>query len=315
MNLEDICTARNKLNGSIRDFFLRRSFIEVETPLLWKSPGVEAHIDPFEIVSGDDSPLYLIHSPEFQMKCLTARFRKIFQITRSFRKNESSPLHNPEFSILEWYRSPADIQPIIDDLVELLEHIFTSFDKPCPSLPRVSYDAIFEQHLSIVPSRITSLEDLRRRLANVLKDEIRDCRSLEEAITLLYVHRVEPELVKRKWSGLVYPFPSCFPTLAAVIPNHPELADRVELYIDGIEIANGFTEINDIETFLKRLASINRIRLQDNRDAPPADPVYLERLRGKNLPQAAGIAVGIDRLLMKLLDLESIDEVILFPLR
>ncbi|MEW5693691.1 MAG: amino acid--tRNA ligase-related protein [Candidatus Hydrogenedentota bacterium] len=326
MDIKSLLITKDRFYASLRTFFKEQGFTEVETPVLCSSPGAEAHIEAFStILEFNDKKRdirYLINSPEFQMKSLLVYLDKIFQITKSFRNKEISRLHNPEFTILEWYRNHSIVQDLISDSKNLISFIFNEFHIPGPTLEIVSYDSLFEEYLNLTPSDFNSLDSLLGYLngsgrilqsQHILKN-IKNSSTLDEAINILYVNYIETILQKQKWNGIIYPFPSLFTTLSKNFLQNPALAERMELYLNGIEISNGFLEIDNYEDFINRLNVIYNYRQQNNLPIYPVDERYLELLKNNLLPPHSGIALGCDRLLMVLLGSHNIQDILPFSI-
>lgn len=261
----------------IRDFFRLRSFLELETPIGIAAPAPEAYIDLYS--TGE---FYLASSPELEMKQLIAAgCGNCFQLTRSFRKEEHGRLHNREFSILEWYRIGASYRDLMRDCEDLVAHISTVLHptgryaaallQPRP-WPCITVDAAFQKHAGWSP-----LNDF---------DEDRFFMDL--------VTRVEPGL--GDGPVLFSDFPIQLASLAQQHKEEPRAAERFELYIGGVEIANGFTELADAEVQRQRFLDEQKKQLALGKSRTPLPEAFLAAL--PFLPPSAGIALGVDRLVM-----------------
>ena len=298
---------RLKLRARILDltraFFHDLGFIEVETPIVCSSPGVEVHLKALETTVARHH-MYLTTSPEFHMKrLLAAGMDRIFQVTRAFRDGERGRRHNPEFTILEWYRTGCDYNAIMQDCEELLAHLAVVL-YGVPALPeaRGARPAV---DLSPPWERVTFHQAFTR--AGLSTEGLsRDER------TLAFVERVEPSLGRTHGTFLTE-YPADDASLARLKPKDPSVAERFEAYAGGLELANGFSELCDADAYLDRcmadLAERRRLGLPEY----PIDARYVAMLRD-GLPECAGVAVGMDRVVMLLSGAASIEDVIAFPL-
>jgi lysyl-tRNA synthetase class 2 len=279
----------------IRDFFMGQHFLEVETPIRCPSLIPEAHIDPMLSESH-----YLQASPELCMKRLLSQgHEKIFQICKCFRKNERGPRHLPELTLLEWYASSTTYLNLMDQCQGLFRHIAEKLgmgthlayqDKTIDlGLPfdRITVEQAFTLYGS--KSAIQALED----------------GSFDEIMGF----EVEPCLGKKR-PCILYDYPAPLASLARLKPENKELAQRFELYIAGIELANGFTELNDPVLQRQRFLKENNLRVTRGETALPMPEKFLSDLN--TMPEAAGIALGIDRLVMLFCNASTIDEVVAF---
>jgi lysyl-tRNA synthetase class 2 len=290
----------------LRKFFDDRGFYEVETPLVANEIIPELHIEPIRTASGD----FLQSSPELHMKRLVASgATAIYQVTRSFRQDERGALHNPEFTIVEWYRVGADLQAGI----ELLDELVTKLCGTSPAA-RTTYAEAFRRTLSIDPHTVTVTEMATVAIAagvHVPAGMLTDDR--DEWLNLLLASRVEPQLGRDR-PEILYHYPASQASLAKIARSDAgyEVAERFELYYRGIELANGFHELGDAAELRRRFENVNTARAADGRDALPLP----ERLLGAlehGLPACTGCALGFDRLAMLAIDSTSIDDVIAFP--
>jgi len=279
----------------IRQFFDTRGFLEVDTPI--RSPAIAPEK---EIVPFGSEGWFLATSPELYMKrLLAAGYDRIYQLSHSFRKGERGQLHNPEFTLLEWYRKDADYTVMISDTEQLVVSIARG----------LGIGEVFKYRgktIDLKPpwGRIT-VSDLYLQMAgwDPVKDP--DTRRFDEDMVVNVIPRLNPH---RPTVILDYPAPMA--SLARLKPGRSDVAERAEVFIGGLELANAYSELNSLEEqrtrFLKEAEVIKR---EQSRDAPIPEK-FLESL--KHLPDCAGIALGVDRLVMLFCDAASIDGVMPF---
>lgn len=297
---------RAALLRKLREFFQDRAFIEVETPLLASEIIPELHIEPLRLEGG----AFLQASPELHMKrLLAAGARDIFQVTRSFRAGERGQLHNPEFTIVEWYRTGDDMAAGIDRLDELTQSLLNT-----PPATRTTYAEAFERNICISPHSAT-LEALAAAAekANVAVPAGMNRQDRDEWLNLLLATRVEPQLGSDR-PEVVYHFPASQASLAKVVrlENEYDVAERFELYFRGIELANGFHELGDPTELRARFERVNIARVAEGRRTLPMPDRLIAALE-HGLPDCTGVALGFDRLAMLAIGAKSIDEVVAFP--
>lgn len=299
-----------------RAFFARRGVLEVETPTLAPAVIVERHIDPIPARCHPDGPggsrtqpLYLLSSPEAHMKrLLAAGSGPIYQITRSFRDGERGTMHNPEFTILEWYRPGWDSQRLMDEVSELLEETLGA-----SAAARISYRELFRESLGIDPFSCAAGE-LERAAADAGLDLPRgaDRGDRDLWLDLLLGGRLQGELGRDRPTFL-HDYPASQAALARVRrEDYGDVAERFELFHRGIELCNGYRELTDPEEQRHRLDEAKRQRRADGRAPLPVDERFLEALEA-GLPEGSGVALGLDRLVMLACGARTIDEVIAFP--
>ncbi len=303
---------RARLLRQLRAFFHRCGFLEVETPILSADTVVDRHLDPFSLnvgpVGGKPQELWLQTSPEFAMKrLLAAGAEAIYQVSRVFRREERGPLHNPEFTLVEWYRTGDDFRAGMQFTADLCETLLNR-----GQAQPISYAEAFQRHVGLDPHTA----DLSALVAAA-----RQCQSpppegmpLEDRdgwLDWLLTERVQVHLgVERP--VLLYDFPASQAALAQIRPGEPPLAERFELYVGGWELANGYHELLDAAELRRRNARANELRRADGKAALPEDSRLLAAME-RGLPPAVGCALGFDRLVMLAAGAKSIDEVIAFP--
>ena len=303
----DVLRKRALLLRTVRDFFEQRGSLEVETPAIVASPGVDAHLDA--IPAGDR---WLTTSPEYHMKRLLADGSgPIHQIAKAWRAGELGALHEPEFTLLEWYRPGLDDHGMMDETEELVRTCARALGASRPDLDepfaRMTWSEAFREHLGFDPE-----VDPVRRLGLLLRASgTRPPRGatpedLEDlALSLLIQPRFQSPTFLTDW-------PASRAALAR-LKSGGHVSARFELYLGGLEIANGYHELQDVEEQRRRIDAENQRRVDLGKDTYPVDERFLAALE-VGLPDCAGNALGIDRLLLALLDLDDIGAVRSFRL-
>lgn len=299
---------RAKILNQIRNFFSARDCLEVETPLLSSCSIPDPNIHSIA-VPNQNQTWYLQTSPEFAMKRLLASGSgSIYQICKAFRAEEKGNLHNPEFTILEWYRINFDHHELMDEMQELLECIFAKKF----TIERLSYEAMFQKHLELDPHRakITEFRACAAEHQLNLSTEIKQSSDRDLWLNTLLTHLIEPKLGQNS-PTFIYDYPVSQAALARIrAPQNADdvsVAERFEVYINGIELANGFHELaahhEQRQRFLKDLSTRQNLNLPKI----PLDENLLAALK-HGLPNCAGVALGIDRLVMLVAKLKSIEQ-------
>lgn len=291
---------------SIRDFFHARGVTEVETPLMCHTSVTDPFIQSIPAYPhGDDQRYYLQTSPEYAMKrLLAASSGSIFQISKAFRQGEIGRMHNPEFSMLEWYRSGFDHHKLMDEMDELLQMVLQT-----PAAQRLSYGELFEQFLQIDP-HTASLAELAACAKNHNIQVEAHITDNDTWLNVLMSHVIEPALATDR-PCFVYDFPATQAALARIQPGNPPVAARFEVYFRGVELANGFHELQDAAEQRKRFENNVRERKRLGLHKLPIDELFLAALT-HGLPDCAGVALGIDRLIMLALNCSQISDVLSF---
>jgi len=291
--------ARAAAVRAIRAFFDERGFVEVETPQVVPSPGLDVHLDALS-VHGLDAPRWLATSPEYQMKRLLALgMPRIYQLGKSFRRGELGAHHQPEFTMLEWYRAGAGAAEVMRDTEELVEHVCRAV-RGAPELPSgISVAA---------PWARATVDDAFQRFAGVRVDDVLPD---EERFFRLLVDAIEPRLPEL---GPVFltRWPASMASLARIADDDPRWAERFEAYVGGLELCNGFDELTDAAEQRARLERDQRERAARGLEVYPIDERFLEALE-RGMPRAGGNALGVDRLVMLVLGADRIGDVIAFP--
>lgn len=243
-------------------------------------------------------------------RLLAAGSGSIFQLCKAFRNGESGRFHNPEFTLLEWYRVGFDLHDLMNEIAELLTLVLAGKYK---GEQRISYQALFHQY--------TGLDALSFDLISY--SEFANAKGLTEAVTLcgenhamwldlLFSHVIQPEL-SRDILYLVYGYPACFSSLARLNAENSLITDRIEVFINGVELGNGYFELNDVGEQTQRFEQEINLRQQQNLPKVNKDERLLGALKA-GLPDCAGMAIGLDRLLMLIADCDSIIDVLAFPI-
>jgi lysyl-tRNA synthetase class 2 len=294
---------RARVYRQIRTFFNTRGCLEVDTPVLMPTTNTDVQVGSLELSCGARR-LFLQTSPEYAMKrLLAAGSGSIFQIGHAFRQDERGQRHNTEFSLLEWYREGYDYQQLMGEM-ELL--ITTLSLRQC-DFSRITYRQLFAQSLDLKIDDI-SLDDLRAECVR----RVPGCDSLaldfDQCLDLLLALVVAPDM---RGYQFVYDYPRSQAALARISARDPDIAERFELFYDGVELANGFSELTDADQQRARFETDNSLRAQQGLPQYDIDECLLAALE-YGLEECAGVALGLDRLLMVLLDLDSIDQVLTF---
>jgi len=311
----EVIQMRARMLSRIRSFFGERGVLEVETPLLSSCFGTEPSIEP--LCSEFTGPgyaagrkLYLQSSPEFFMKRLLADGSgPIYQVCKAFRNAEAGRLHNPEFSILEWYRPDFDARRLMREVGELVAQLL---GRPDLAIEYIPYALLFNEKLGLDIFELQAQE-----LATFARDRnLIGAESLELDrdgwLNLLMSTLIESDLGS---DGLCFvtDYPATQASLARLNEADPRTAARFELYYQGVELANGFEELADAEEQAERFEHENCVRRSNGQLPMPVDEALLGALE-HGLPQCSGVALGLDRVLMCQLGLEDIDQVLTFSL-
>jgi len=295
--------ARARLYQQIRAYFAGHDCLEVDTPLLATSTNTDVNIESI-LAYNFDVHHYLQTSPEFAMKRLLASGSgSIYQICHAFRGNERGRRHQSEFTLLEWYRIDFDYLRLMDEMESLIDTLSGEQNQ----YQRISYADLMLTQANIDIDSI-SLAELRRNCAEQLPGTDSAQLDFDQCLDLLIGLVIEPRM---KGFVFVYDYPVSQAALARVKADNVRVAERFELFYNGLELANGFSELTDAALQRARFEADNRQRLEQSSEAYPIDEQLLAALTN-GLPECAGVALGLDRLLMVLLDFDSIDQVMTF---
>lgn len=304
---------RASLNRLVREFFHTRGCLEVETPILSEAGNTDPNIESFSLQfsgprSAGEAQRWLRTSPEFALKrLLAAGIGDCYELGRVFRNGEAGRRHNPEFTLLEWYRVGWDHRRLMGEAIELVQAALALVGRETTanSMP---YAELFKQILGICP-HTASLEQLQAPMAEFSIDP--DGLGRDDWLDLLLTHRIESALPSHALT-VVYDYPASQCALARVRPGDPPLAERFELFLGGIELANGYHELLDAGEQRARFERDQAVRRERGSPQPPIDARLIEALHA-GLPSCAGVAMGLDRLLMAMLDTQGIADVMAFP--
>ncbi len=333
---------REKVIRSIREFFYENHFHEVETPLLVPALIPESYLDVFETNlldrKGSKKRMFLTTSPEASLKkLLVAGVGNCFEISKSFRNCETgSKLHNPEFTILEWYRVGASYKDVMQDCENLLIYIFNKVKSRkddfkityqgkiidiTPLWERISVSEAFQKYADISFAEISEIKngkvffpvdhfaDIARKKGYTIEKK----NSWEEIFHQIFFNEVEPHLGKGGKPTIIYDYPRPLAALSKVKETDPRFAERFEFYIGGLELGNCYTELTDFEEHKKRFDSEMQLIRSLKKTLPVPDQDFLNALR-EGLPPCSGIGIGVDRLIMLFSDTKTIQETLLFPI-
>jgi lysyl-tRNA synthetase class 2 len=327
--------ARNAAMAALRRYFAEQGFVEVDTPALQVSPGMEVHLKAFatelEEPFGERRRLYLHTSPEFAMKKLLAAGEpRLFQFARVFRNGERAPTHHPEFTMLEWYRAGADWTALVADCEGILRTALAAVAPalsngalrwrgvaadPAPPFERMSVADAFARHAGI-DLHATAPDPLRPDAA-VLATAARRIGiatqphdTWEDVFFKIFLDRVEPKLGSGR-PTILHSYPASMAALARIDRADPRVAERCELFVAGLELANGFGELTDPAEQRRRFEADMAKKQDLYGERVPIDEDFIAAVGG--MPDAAGMALGFDRLMMCATGAERIEDVLWAP--
>lgn len=312
-----------QLIQAIRNYFLKEEFLDVLTPPMVPNPGYEAHIHPFgvySIVEKKLTDLYLHTSPEFHMKALLAEgFEKIFTISYCFRNEPTSPIHRPQFLMLEWYRAGERYEKIMEDCEQLIRYCLEYLhDKGVPlaqahasdynnfRCERYTIQELFQEYLHFDILEFLEARDLKllieKNFPEVPLPKSSNV-SWDDYFFLLFLNKIETKLKDRR-AILLYEFPYQLSALSTLKKEDPRVCERFEIYLNGIELCNCFNELTDLNIQKTRFQEQKAIKKSLYNYELPAPSILYKALE-KGLPSSAGIALGVERLLVSLTDCEN----------
>ena len=309
----DALRLRARLYASIRTFFAERDVLEVETPVLSQAGNTDPNIASFSLqfsgrTDGAPRTRWLRTSPEYPLKrLLAAGLGDCYELGRVFRDGEAGGRHNPEFTMLEWYRVGWDHDRLIDEVAVLVQSAMALVGRVV-AVQRASFRELYLQRLQVDPFTADATT-LRAALGDIDIDPhglVRD-----DWLDLLMTHRLQPAFEPDRLLA-VYDYPASQCALARIRADQPPVAERFEIYLGPLELANGYHELGDAGEQRARFGRDLDIRRGRGTGMPPLDERFLTALHA-GLPDCAGVALGIDRLLMAMTGSERIADVLAFP--
>jgi lysyl-tRNA synthetase class 2 len=309
----DALRLRAQLYAAIREFFAERNVLEVETPLLSQAGNTDPNIASFSLrfsgrTDGGSRTRWLRTSPEYPLKRLIAAgLGDCYELGRVFRDGEAGGRHNPEFTMLEWYRVGWDHDRLIDEVATLVRRALALVGRDA-TMQRISFRELYLQRLQLDPFTADAAT-LRAALGDIDIDPhglVRD-----DWLDLLLTHRLQPSFEPDRLL-VVYDYPASQCALARIRAEDPPVAERFEVYLGPLELANGYHELADADEQRARFQRDVEARGERGIAAPPVDERLLSALRA-GLPDCAGVALGIDRLLMAMRGSDRIADVLAFP--
>lgn len=324
MNVEHL-KSRSEIIKSIRRFFDERGYLEMHTPRLVGLPGQEPHLEPFwTTVTSPSSqegaggvPAALITSPEYMMKRLLAQgFEKIYDLGPCFRNNEPwDGTHDPEFLLLEWYRKDTELSSLMDETEEMVKNIakeYSEFDQP---FRRLTVEDAWKEYAGVELAPLLGDRDGMAHVCRERDQTVTDEDTWDDLYFKIFLSEIEPKISPSPQEGawgssptFLYRYPLSMAALARPSKDDPRWADRVELYIGGMELANGFAELADADVQRKRFEEERALRSRLRKKTWPLDEKLLADL--PKMGNAVGIAFGVERFVMLLTGAASINDVI-----
>ncbi len=298
------------LLSQIRAFFAEKGVLEVETPILSSAGNTDRHIESFsaQAIDPNNAKSYLRTSPEFHLKrLLCANIGDVYELGKVFRRSEVSKTHNVEFTMLEWYRNNYDYCDLIQEVDEFFKAILYSFGKKCRQTSVVTFSQCFDDYLSINLSQISDQE-----LSNICQKHDYDGSFLlrDEALDYLFATQIQPQFDKEALT-FVTMYPASQSALAQINPDDQNTCLRFEVFFQGHELGNAYQELTDGQELLMRFNKDNNHRKKYGFDCVEVDHHLIDAMNS-GMPDCSGIAVGVDRLLMVLLDCQNINDVMTF---
>lgn len=311
---------RSRIFSIIRDFFNQRNYIEADVPVALALPGQEPYLNPMPLRVHDDRggehQMYLHTSPEYTLKkMLAAGFERVFSITKCFRDHESfGGNHNPEFTMLEWYSAGADMFGLMDEMDALFaclrEKLGDELKGSLGTGKRIRMRDLWRETIQV------DLDDYLESgsLFNLSRDfgfNPSQNESYEDLFYRIFLNKIEP-MLKDMGTVFVYHYPEQMAALSKVSRNDPRYAERVEVYLEGLELANGFSELTDAKEQLRRLETERERRKKMGKEVYDIDQEFVEAVG--LMPESAGIALGLDRLAQFAMACKDIDTVLVLPM-
>jgi lysyl-tRNA synthetase class 2 len=313
----EVLKHRARMLARIRAFFSARGVLEVETPMLSSAATPDPALKSFMTrytgpLFPHGQPLYLHTSPEFPMKrLLAAGSGPIYQICKVFRDGEAGRLHNPEFTMLEWYRTGYDTRQLMEEVAALVQDALGD-SLALGATERLSYQEVFERHTGLDPHTATAVEFAETARNHEIHPPAGLLAQHDVAMwrDLLLTHLIDPHLGQGRLT-FICDYPASQASLARVRPGNPPVAERFELYLHGVELANGFHELADDAEQRTRFERQLHARVAAGQSGVPLDEHLLDALAA-GLPDCSGVALGLDRLVMLAAGARNLGEVIAF---
>ncbi len=311
MDVLNTLMLRAELLKKTRQFFDKRGVLEVETPLLYPSFSTDPYLTPFISdfigANGKDQRFYLQSSPENCMKRLIGLTdQSIFQICKAFRNSEKGRQHNPEFTLLEWYRVGYDYLQLSKEVSAYLKGCLV-FKKEV----KASYCELFEHHFDLNPLS-SSLQKIQKLFSQHGFSSLPTHADKEQCLDLLLDEMIRQNYSEVNTLLIIFDYPAQQSQMAMLHPENNKLVQRFECYVGGIELANGYQELTDAVEQKKRFNQDNLKRKSLGFETVPVDEAYLKTLN-ESLPSCAGVALGLDRLLMLMAGKKTIQDILPFP--
>ncbi|WP_413558579.1 EF-P lysine aminoacylase EpmA [Bdellovibrio sp. HCB209] len=310
---KDILEKWNRYCDEVRTFFRKEGFVEVKTPSLVVCPGTEPSLDVFSTelkVGSRKERLYLPTSPELHLKkALALGAEKIFEMASCFRNGEVTERHQPEFTMLEWYRAYNNLESIKQDVIELVYYLMNALQVPGPrQVLSYSVPELFKMYCDFELTPQTTKAELQS-LAQKLNVDVHSAESIDDFFFLIFMEKIESQL---HGEDLIFveKYPPYQAALARLTPDG--WGDRFEAYWQGLELCNAFHELNDPQIQRQRSEEDLQKKMESNKEMIPLDPEFFECLDA-GLPPSGGIALGVERLFMALYGIKNISDIIVFP--
>jgi elongation factor P--(R)-beta-lysine ligase len=327
---KDLLIFRARTIKLIRAFFDGRGYVEMHTPRLVGLPGQEPYLEPFptEVIeaSGSHHPAALITSPEYAMKRLLAEgFEKIYDLGPCFRNNEPwDGTHDPDFLMIEWYRKDAGLQSLMDETEEMVRGVASGkwevgnqsnptphFQLPTSRFRRLTCEDAWKSTINVDLATLINNRDAMAELCRTRGQTVADGDTWDDLYYKIFLTEIEPKISIEP--TFLYRYPISMAALAKPCADDPRFANRVELYMNGLELANGFEELTDTDEQRRRFIEDQNLRQSLGKKTWPLDERFLAAL--PKIGRASGIAFGVDRFVMLLTGAKSINDVIPFPAR
>ncbi len=310
----ELLALRARLLGRLRELFAERKTMEVETPILSAAASTDSNLHSMKTCIDATGPMYLHTSPEFPMKrLLAAGCQDIYQLCRVFRDGESGRLHNPEFTLLEWYRVGFSLEQMMEDVIEIILACLQLSDRQMqPGFHSLTYQQAFQDFAGIDPLKrewndiVLCCDQYGIEIPPSMNTD-----HIDDGLDLVLSHVVMPALIGTELV-FIYEYPASQAALAELSRSDPRVALRFELFYKGIELVNGFEELTNANEQEGRFAAENLARAKRGFEPMPVDQRMLDALKS-GIPGCAGAALGVDRLLMCMTGRDSIQDVLAFP--